>query len=73
MNKIYTHKKTGRACYSFPWESKAAPCPWNREKYERVVIPFTSSEKRNSRKSVHIQIVRRDNLEEVKQPALRLS
>lgn len=71
--KIYTHKKTGRACYPFPWESRSAPCPWNAEKYERVVIPLTNTEKRGSKKLVHIQIVRRENLELVKQPRLKLN
>ena len=69
---VYTMKKTGRACYAFPWESAKAPCPWNQSQYERVVIPFTPAEQLNSRKKVHIQIVSRANLSLVKHsvPAL---
>lgn len=62
MNIVYKLKTTGRACYPFPWESAKAPCPWDKSQYERVVIPFTELEKRNSNKSIHIQVVRRDKL-----------
>lgn len=64
---IFKLKKSGRACYPFPWESHKLPCPWNNEKYARVVIPLTEQEKVHSRKSIHIQIVRRDKLEMVRQ------
>ena len=73
MNHVYKLKATGRIAYSFPWESAKTPCPWNQSKYERVVIPFTEIEKRNSGKKVHIQVVRRDKLELVKNQNPKLS
>lgn len=69
---VYTNKKTGRVCYAFPWESQKAPCPWNQQAYERVVIPMTDTEKRNTRKTVHIQIMRRSNLQVMREPRLRV-
>jgi len=69
---IYKLKSTNRVAYAFPWESAKAPCPWNQSQYERVVIPFTETEKRNSNRKVHIQIVRRDKLELMKTNGLRL-
>lgn len=73
MQVVYKHKKTGRACYPFPWESHKLPCPWNAGTYERVVIPFTDDERRNSRKTVHIQIVRREQLELIKPVRLKIN
>lgn len=70
---VYKLKSTNRVAYSFPWESAKTPCPWNQSQYERVVIPFTELEKRNSTKRVHIQVVRRDKLELVKNQGPRLS
>ena len=67
---VYKLKSTNRACYAFPWESQKTPCPWDRSQYERVVIPFTEIERRNSSKTVHIQIVRRDKLVLMKEPVL---
>lgn len=69
---IYKLKSTKRVAYSFPWESAKTPCPWNQSQYERVIIPFTDIEKRNSIKKVHIQIVRRDKLELVKNPVPKI-
>lgn len=68
--KILKIKKSGRVCYPFPWASKHAPCPWDTAKYTRVVIPFTEVEKRNSAKSVHIQVVANYKLEEVRESRL---
>ena len=70
---VFMIKKSGRACYPFPWENHKLPCPWDNEKYARVVIPLTAQEKRGSSKTIHIQVVRRDNLELVKQPKLAFS
>lgn len=74
MSTIFRNKKTGRVCYAFPWESQKAPCPWNQEKYERVVTPLTDKEKQHAGKgtTVHIQVVRRDKLELVKPTRLKL-
>lgn len=69
--KVYTHIKTGRACYDFPWHS-SGPCPWDQGKYIRVVMPFTDREARNSHKKVHIQIIKRSSLELVKPTRLMI-
>lgn len=66
---VYRVKKTGRVCYGFPWASHKVPQPWGSA-YERVVIPTTAKD--NTSKKCHIQIVRRDNLEIVKEPRLQL-
>jgi hypothetical protein len=70
--KILKFKKTGRTCYSFPWESKHAPCPWNTAKYSRVMIPLTEKEKIKSPKACHVQIVANYKLEEVRESRLTL-
>lgn len=68
--KILKLKKSGRLCYPFPWESKQAVCPWNTATYTRVVIPFSESERRNSKKKSHIQIVANHKLETVRESRL---
>ncbi len=72
MQPIYKHKKSGRICYAFPWASHKIPCPWNAGTYERVLLPLTESEKRNSQKKVHVQIFKRTNLEAVKPTVLAI-
>lgn len=60
--KIYILNSTGKQVFPFPWESRNAPCPWNREKYQRVLIPLSPAEQKNSSKKVHCQIVKLDKL-----------
>lgn len=67
MSRLLRIKKSGRACIQFPWESSQLPKPWN-DGYERVCIPLTPAERRNSNKKCHIQIVASRNLEVVKEP-----
>lgn len=64
--------KSGRVCYPFPWESSAIPQPWS-QKHERVVIPLTAAERRNSTKKCHIQVVAKRNLSEVKEVRLSVN
>lgn len=66
QRRILKINRTGRVCYPFPWESSAIPQPWS-QKHERVVIPLTADERRNSTKKCHIQIVAKRNLSEVKE------
>lgn len=65
-NDLFKLKSSGRVCYPFPWESRATPQPW-KPGYMRVMIPLTQSERRNSQKKCHTQIVRNENLEKVKE------
>lgn len=72
---IFKMKKTGRVCYQFPWGSTkgAAARPW-KDGYERVIIPLSESEKKFSNPSTtcHIQVMRRENLEIIKENKLQL-
>ena len=65
--QVYKMVKTGRVAYDFPWESSKVTCPWDAHRYARVVIPFTAAERRNSRGTCHIQVVKRCNLELLKE------
>lgn len=67
--KILKLKKSGRVCYPFPWHNSQKPQPWGPA-YQRVLIPFTEVEKRNSKKTCHIQIVANSKLEEVRESRL---
>ena len=70
--RILKITKSGRVCYPFPWESFAIPQQWS-QKHERVVIPLTAAERRNSTKKCHIQIVAKRNLSEVKEVRLSIN
>lgn len=70
--KIYMLNSTGRVCFPFPWESKFAPCPWNKDTHQRVLIPLNESEKKNSNKKVHTQIVRNNKITALSQPKFHL-
>lgn len=70
--RILKINKTGRVCYPFPWESSAIPQQWS-QKHERVVIPLTAAERRNSTKKCHTQIVAKRNLSEVKEVRLSIN
>ncbi len=59
----------GRVAYPFPWESSQLPQPW-RAGYERVMIPLTASEQKNSNKKCHTQIVRKAHLTLIKERRL---
>ena len=61
-NEVYTLRKSNRIVYPFPWTSTKIPCPW-KAGYMRVVMPLTESEKRNSAKHCHIQVVKISNLD----------
>lgn len=70
--RILKITKSGRVCYPFPWESSAIPQQWS-QKHERVVIPLTAAERRNSTKKCHIQVVAKRNLSEVKEVRLSIN
>lgn len=72
MKRVLKIIKSGRVCYPFPWESSAVPQPWPQQ-HERVVIPLTAAERRNSTKKCHIQIVAKRNLSEVKEVRLSVN
>ncbi len=71
--RYFRIKSSNRLCQLFPW---MAPCerPWS-EKHERVVLQLSESEKKFSNPSTkcHVQVVRKDNLEEVKERGLVLA
>lgn len=58
-------RKSGRICYPFNWESGSLPKPWPNT-HSRVLIPLTQTERRNSTKKCHVQIVNNTNLEVVR-------
>lgn len=68
---LYRLKKCGRVCYMFPWDNAKIPQPWKKG-YARVMIPLTASERRNSTKRCHTQIVRTDNLLKVQETRLHI-
>jgi hypothetical protein len=68
---IYKMKKTNRVCMLFPWDNNKLPQPWPPG-YARVMIPLTESEKRNSLKKAHTQIVRVDSLSKIQEIRLRI-
>lgn len=52
-----------RICTEFPWVAKQVPCPWDDNKYARVMIPFTATEQRHHKHlKQHTQIVKRERL-----------
>lgn len=60
---IVTLAKSGRVVLPFPWENTKVSAPFNQQTHERVMIPFTAAELRNSRgKKAHVQVVRKRNL-----------
>lgn len=61
----------GRVCYPFPWESTKTEQPW-RNGYSRVMIPLTETEKINSNKKCHVQIVRNNKLSKVREVRITL-
>lgn len=61
MKKKLVLKKSGREVAILRWIAPNIPKPWPST-HERVVIPLSAEEKRNSDKKFHIQIVRKDNL-----------
>ena len=68
--KLLILKSTGRICYPFPMQStQVGQIPRG---YQRVFIPFTELEKRNSRGTGHIQVIRDSKLEAVKEKRLNL-
>ena len=71
MKRILKIVKSDRVCYPFPWESSQIPQPW-KNTHERVVIPLTVAERRNSNKKAHIQIVAKRNLIDVREVRLEL-
>lgn len=51
-----------RIVTEFPWVAPA-PCPWDNERFARVMIPFSESEQaKHKHPQQHIQIVRRNRL-----------
>ena len=60
--------KSGRVCYPFPWVSTKEPQPWPSA-YSRVMITYTPAEMRtrNDSRRCHVQIVRRDSLEVIRE------
>ncbi len=70
--RYFRIKSSNRLCQLFPWIAPEGK-PYG-DAYERVVIPLSEAEKRNCKSSTkcHIQIVRRDNLEEIKERGLVL-
>lgn len=54
---------TSRTVTEFPWVAKQVPCPWDDNKYARVMIPFDKVEQRKHKHpKQHTQIVRRNRL-----------
>ena len=52
----------------FPHVAKQMPCPWDDNKYARVMIPYNKVEQRNHKHPrQHIQIVSRSRLRAVQQ------
>jgi len=68
---LYKMKKSGRVCMMFPWDNNKLPCPW-KSGYARVLIPLTQTERRNSDKKVHTQIVRISNLVRIQETRLHI-
>lgn len=68
---LYKLKKSGRVCYPFPWDSRKLPCPW-KDGYMRVMIPLTTTERRNSKKLCHTQIVKISSLMKIREGRLSL-
>jgi len=64
-------RRTGRVVLPFPWIT-SSPCPWPQATHQRVLIPLTEDEKRNSKKKVHVQIMRKDNLQYSNPPRIRI-
>lgn len=58
-------KKSGRVVQELPWNSTTCPRPW-KNGYKRVMIPLTAAESINSNKKCHIQIVRVDSMEVIR-------
>lgn len=71
MRRILKIVKSGRVCYPFQWESSAIAQPWPNT-HERVVIPLSAAERRNSNKKAHVQIVAKRNLVDVREVRLEL-
>ena len=60
---IVTLAKSGRVVLPFPWENTKVSAPFNQQTHERVMIPFTAAELRNSKgKKAHVQVIRKQNL-----------
>lgn len=63
-----------RVVTEFPWVAKQVPCPWDDNKFARVMIPYNATEQRNHKHlKQHTQIVRRDRLSIVRPEQLRVS
>lgn len=63
MKKQTVLKKSGRIVHELPWLATSTK-PWSKE-HIRVLIPLSASERINSDKPFHVQIVRKDNLKQV--------
>lgn len=76
MYREYTLKSKGRPdrlVIEFPWATPRDMCPWDDNKYARVVIPYNSTEQRGHRhQKQHTQIVRRDRLSIVR-PTIKVN
>lgn len=57
-------KKSGKEVSILRWIAPHMPKPWPNT-HERVLIPLTPEERRNSDVKFHIQIVRKDALKRV--------
>lgn len=62
---VFVLRKSNRTCYMLPWGSDKIPCPW-KSGYARVMIPLTESERLNSNKTCHVQVVKIDNIRQVR-------
>lgn len=71
MNKQKLFSLNGRLCYDFPIESKGSSFAV-KPGYSRVIIPLTQTEQRNSRKRIHVQIVRTSRLKPIIEKPLKL-
>jgi hypothetical protein len=67
---MFTLRKNGRVCYPFPLQS--AQVEQIPDGYQRVFIPFTQTEKMNSKKTGHIQVIHNRNLIPVKEHRLKI-
>jgi hypothetical protein len=70
--QFYRIKSSNRICQLFPWLAPEGK-PWS-DKHERVVVQLTEEEQKHSKSSTkcHHLVVRRDNLEEVRERGLVL-
>lgn len=71
MIRLHRIKSSNRICQIFPWLAPEGR-PWS-DSHERVIIPLSEDEKKGSKKKCHIQVVRKDNLELIRENRMQLT